>query len=52
MFEIALDLVEKGNVTLEGMVTHTFSLDKFDEMIQVNLDKEKHHAIKTAVSFN
>lgn len=52
MFEIALDLVDKGNVTLEGMVTHTFSLDKFDEMIQVNLDKEKHHAIKTAVSFN
>ena len=51
MFEIALDLVDKGNVTLDGMVSHTFSLDNFDKMIEVNLAKEKHEAIKTAVSF-
>jgi threonine dehydrogenase-like Zn-dependent dehydrogenase len=51
MFEIALDMVDKGNVTLDGMVTHTFSLDNFDKMIEVNLAKEKHGAVKTAVSF-
>lgn len=41
----------KGQVSLDGMVTHTFSLDSFDEMIEVNLAKEKHGAVKTAVSF-
>ena len=51
MFEIALDMVDKGNVTLDGMLTHTFSLDNFDKMIEVNLAKEKHGAVKTAVSF-
>ena len=52
MFDIALDLVAEGKVDLNGMVTHQFSLDKFEEMIEVNLSKEKHRAIKTTVSFN
>lgn len=51
MFEIALDLVDNGKVALDGMVTHIFSLDSFDKMIEVNLAKEKHGAIKTAVAF-
>ena len=51
MFDIALDMVAEGRVVLEGMLTHTFSLDRFDQMIEVNLDKEKHRAIKTAVIF-
>jgi threonine dehydrogenase-like Zn-dependent dehydrogenase len=51
MFEIALDMVDTGKVIMDGMVTHMFSLECYDEMIEVNLAKEKHHAIKTAVSF-
>ena len=51
MFEIALDMVDQAQITLDGMVTHMFSLDSFDKMIEVNLSKEKHRAIKTAVSF-
>lgn len=51
LFEIAMDMVDQGKVTLDGMVTHTFALDRYGEMIEVNLAKEKHHAIKTAVSF-
>jgi threonine dehydrogenase-like Zn-dependent dehydrogenase len=51
MFDIALDLVQEGKVTLEDMVTHKFSLDNFKEMIAVNLAKSKHQAIKTVVSF-
>jgi len=51
MFEIALDMAARGIVELDGMVTHTFSLDQFEQMIEVNLDKEKHQAIKTAVVF-
>jgi hypothetical protein len=30
---------------------HMFSLDHFDKKIEVNPAKEKHRAIKTAVSF-
>ena len=52
MFDIALDLVGEGKVALNGMITHQFSLDNFKEMIEVNLSKEKHRAIKTAVAFN
>jgi len=51
LFQIALDLVAEGKVTLDSMLTHQFSLDNFDKMIEVNLDKTKHRAIKTAVSF-
>ena len=51
MFEIALEMVDQAKITLDGMVTHVFSLDSFDKMIEVNLSKEKHRAIKTAVSF-
>jgi threonine dehydrogenase-like Zn-dependent dehydrogenase len=51
MFDIALDMVHEGKVDLGNMVTHRFSLEKFEEMIGVNLDKKKHKAVKTAVSF-
>ena len=51
MFDIALDMVGEGKNELDGMVTHKLSLDNFKEMIEVNLAKEKHHAVKTAVSF-
>jgi hypothetical protein len=33
------------------MATHRFALDNFEEMIEVNLSKEKHQAGKTTVSF-
>ena len=51
MFDIALDMVSEGKIDLNGMVTHKFSLDHFSKMIEVNLAKEKHRAIKTVVAF-
>jgi threonine dehydrogenase-like Zn-dependent dehydrogenase len=51
MFDIALDLVAAGKVKLDDMLTHKFSLENFEEMIAFNLAKERHQAIKTAVSF-
>ena len=51
MFDIALDLVGHGNVEVDGMVSHKFSLENYAQMIEVNLAKEKHQAVKTAVSF-
>ena len=51
MFDIALDLVQEGKVELDDMITHKFELENFEEMIEVNLSKEKHQAVKTVVSF-
>jgi threonine dehydrogenase-like Zn-dependent dehydrogenase len=51
MFDIGLDMVREGKVELDGMITHRFELDNFEKMIEVNLSKEKHQAVKTAVSF-
>jgi len=36
---------------IESMVTHTFSIDQYKEMIEVNSQKAEHKAIKTAVKF-
>ena len=52
MFDIALDMVGEGKVGLDGMVTHKYSLENFEEMIEVNLSKAKHRAVKTVVSFS
>jgi threonine dehydrogenase-like Zn-dependent dehydrogenase len=45
-------MVGEGKVGLDGMVTHKYSLENFEEMIEVNLAKAKHRAVKTVVSFS
>ncbi len=52
VFEIALDLMKKGKIRAEDLVTHKFGLEEFEQMIEVNLHKGKHRAVKTVVSFN
>jgi len=51
IFDIAIDFVKHKRVDLGSMVTHTFSLEDYKEMIEVNLNKPKHKAVKTVVSF-
>jgi (R,R)-butanediol dehydrogenase/meso-butanediol dehydrogenase/diacetyl reductase len=51
MFERAIDLARRKKVDLDSMVTHTFALEDYREMIEVNLHKGKHRALKTVVSF-
>jgi len=51
MFEVAIDLVNEGKVDLAPMVTHKFALVDFKKMIETNLDKERHRAVKTMVTF-
>jgi (R,R)-butanediol dehydrogenase/meso-butanediol dehydrogenase/diacetyl reductase len=51
MFDIAISMVNEGKLILDGMVSHAFTLQDFDKMIEVNLEKEKHKAVKTVVSF-
>jgi threonine dehydrogenase-like Zn-dependent dehydrogenase len=50
-FQIALDMIAKKKIAVEDMLTHTFPIEKYRSMIEVNLDKSKHGAMKTAISF-
>jgi threonine dehydrogenase-like Zn-dependent dehydrogenase len=50
-FEIALDLIASKKIQVDDMLTHKFPLEKYREMIEVNLSKEANRAIKTAVCF-
>jgi threonine dehydrogenase-like Zn-dependent dehydrogenase len=52
MFEVAIDLVDEKKIPLADMITHQFVLDDFKKMIETNLDKDRHHAIKTVVTFH
>ncbi len=51
VFDIALEFMLNGKITTEDLVTHRFRLDNYMEMIEVNMNKGKHNAIKTLVSF-
>ncbi|MGC9324363.1 MAG: zinc-dependent alcohol dehydrogenase [Desulfomonilia bacterium] len=51
VFGLAIDLAREKKVSLPEMVTHTYSLEQFPEMIETNLAKAKNHAVKTMVKF-
>jgi (R,R)-butanediol dehydrogenase/meso-butanediol dehydrogenase/diacetyl reductase len=50
-FETAIDLTLQKRVRLEPMITHTFSIGDYRRMIEVNLSKARHKAMKTVVAF-
>jgi (R,R)-butanediol dehydrogenase / meso-butanediol dehydrogenase / diacetyl reductase len=50
-FEMALDLIAKKKVRVDDMLTHRFGIDDYREMIEVNLNKTRNRAMKTAVEF-
>ena len=51
VFDIALEMMAAGKIDTERLVTHTFGLADYVEMIEVNLDKAEHKAIKTLMDF-
>jgi threonine dehydrogenase-like Zn-dependent dehydrogenase len=51
VFETALRFAVEGRVNLQGMITHTFPLERYADMIEVNMRKAANRAVKTAVSF-
>ena len=51
LFELALELAGSKKVNLANLVTHQFTLEEYEKMIEVNLNKEKHRAIKTTIVF-
>ena len=51
IFELAIDYVKQKRVDLDSMVTHTFLIEDYRKMIEVNLNKQKNRAVKTVVTF-
>jgi len=51
-YEMALDLISSKKIQVDNMLTHKFPLEKYRELIEVNLKKDANRAIKTAVSFD
>ncbi len=52
VFEIALSLMKQKKIKADMLVTHKFRLEDYKRMIRVNMNKGKHHAVKTVVAFN
>jgi len=50
-FQLALELIAAGKIKLSGLVTHRFALEDYGRMIETNLAKPRHQAIKTVVAF-
>ncbi len=50
-FAMALDLIASQKIQVDDMLTHKFPLEKYREMIEVNLRKNDNRAMKTAISF-
>jgi len=48
---MAIDYVKLRKIHLEPLVTHTFAIEDYRKMIEINLNKKKHRAVKTAVCF-
>ncbi len=51
IFEMAIEMAQKKEADLAQMVTHRFALGDFKKMIEINLNKERHRAVKTVVAF-
>jgi threonine dehydrogenase-like Zn-dependent dehydrogenase len=51
VFETALRFAAAGRVNVHDMVTHTFPLERYQDMIELNMRKSANRAVKTAVSF-
>jgi threonine dehydrogenase-like Zn-dependent dehydrogenase len=52
VFDIALDFMNQGIIRVENLVTHRFPLEDYEQMIEVNLNKGKHRAMKAVMVFN
>ncbi len=51
-FEIALEMLATKRVRVEEMITHRFRIEEYRTMIEVNLHKAQHQAIKTVIAFS
>jgi len=50
-FDIALEMIAQKKVSVDDMLTHAFPIEQYREMIDFNMNKSAHRAMKTAVRF-
>lgn len=48
-YPAAIDLLATGKVQIKPMITHTFTLDKYQEAFDVAINKEQHDSIKVVL---
>ncbi len=51
VFSTAIQLAAEKKIELASLLTHQFPIDEYQRMIEVNLNKGKHQAFKTALVF-
>ncbi len=51
VFDIAIEFLGAGLISADKLVTHKFALEDYETMIEVNLKKKAHGAMKTIVVF-
>ena len=49
-FEIALDLLKNTTLAVESLVTHRFSLEQYQQAIDVNIDRRGSKSVKAVLS--
>lgn len=50
-FDLALELMDSRRLQVEDMLTHTFPIEEYRELISMNMNKARHQAMKTAIRF-
>ena len=50
-FDLALDLMSKGEPDLSWMVTHKFALDDYRQALQFQMHRAENHSIRSVFSF-
>ena len=50
-FQIAIDLISSGSVDVRDILTHTFTIDQYQNALMVASNKKEHNVIKAAFKF-
>jgi threonine dehydrogenase-like Zn-dependent dehydrogenase len=48
-YQVAVDLLARGDFPAAGLLTHTFPLRQYRQVFQTALDKPHHECVKVAV---
>ena len=51
-YEIAVELLRSGRLSLSPLLTHKFSLDEYKQAIEANLNLGKSRVIKSVFEFD
>ncbi len=48
-YPLAIDLLATGKVSIKEMITHVFTLDRYQEAFEVAMNKEEHNSLKVVI---